>query len=135
MKIRFAFMGFRHGHIHALYDLATNWDGVEVVASCEEHEETRKALADTTQIKVTHHDYTEMLRDVDCDVVAVGDFYEKRGRVLIQALKASKHIIADKPLCMRLSELEEVERLATGEQSGVCWISAALASSGDCESW
>lgn len=112
MKTKFAFMGFRHGHIHALYDLATKRDDVEVVAGCEEHEETRRTLADTSQIKITHCDYAEMLREVDCDIVAVGDYYEKRGRVLIQALKAGKHVIADKPLCIRLSELEEIERLA-----------------------
>jgi len=112
MKTRFAFMGFRHGHINGLYGICSKRDDVEIVASCEEDPETREALASGGSIAVTHDDYGTMLREVECDVVAVGDYYEKRGRVLIQALQAGKHVVADKPLCTRLSELDEIESLS-----------------------
>ena len=45
MALRFAFAGFRHGHIHDLYRRANEMAGVEVVAACEEDEEAREAAA------------------------------------------------------------------------------------------
>ncbi len=72
----------------------------------------RAAGAEKPGVKVTHDDLGEMLAEVDCEVVAVGDYYAKRGSVLIQALKAGKHVIGDKPLCTSLAELDEIEALA-----------------------
>ena len=38
MSIRFAFAGFRHGHINDLYRLAGERVVSEVVGACEEHQ-------------------------------------------------------------------------------------------------
>ena len=112
MKTRFAFMGFRHGHITAVHSLVKQRDDAEIVACCEEHAETRESFKNGGAIEITHDNYEQMLNDTECEVVAVGDYYEKRGRVLIAALKAGKHVIGDKPLCTRSSELAEIESLA-----------------------
>ena len=112
MTTRFAFTGFRHGHINALYRICGERDDIEIVASCEEDRETREGLQSGGAVEVTHDDCGTMLAEVDCDAVAVGEYYEKRGRVVIQALRAGKHAIADKPLCTRLSELDEIESLS-----------------------
>jgi len=109
--IRLAFMGLRHGHIFSLYDLARNHPEVEIVAACEEDAATRVSLADT-DYPVTHDDYRRMLDEVPCDTVAVGEYYGKRGAVAIEALRRSKHVIADKPICTSLDELEEMARLS-----------------------
>jgi predicted dehydrogenase len=42
--VRIAFLGFRHGHILSLHELARRTAGVQVVAACEEHEATRRQL-------------------------------------------------------------------------------------------
>ena len=44
MKTRMAFMGFRHGHILSVLKLAQQRPDTEVVATCEEHADTRNAL-------------------------------------------------------------------------------------------
>jgi predicted dehydrogenase len=53
-----------------------------------------------------------MLAAVACDAVAIGDYYSKRGSLAIRALRAGKHVIADKPLCTDLKELDEIEKLS-----------------------
>jgi len=112
MSLRFAFIGFRHGHIHSLYDLVEEAGDMEVVAACEEHAPTRERLQTQGRVKITHTDYGAMLDEVACDVVATGDYFTIRGKREIQALRAGKHIISDKPLCTDLDDLEEIARLA-----------------------
>jgi predicted dehydrogenase len=47
--------------------------------------------------------------------VAVGDYYGRRGRILIDALRRGKHVLSDKPLCTSLAELDQIETLAHGQ--------------------
>ena len=111
MSFKLAFAGFRHGHVTSLYTLAREADDVEIVGACEEHEATRRALAEAGTVEVTHSDYLRMLEEVECDAVAVGDAFGLRGGRLIEALSRGLHGIVDKPLCTRLSELDQVEAL------------------------
>jgi predicted dehydrogenase len=112
MKTRFAFAGFRHGHILDLLTGVEERPDAEVVACCEEDAATRTDLAAKGRVKVTHTDFAAMLRDVDCDVVAIGDYYAKRGAIALAALNAGKHILSDKPLCTTLAEQAEIDRIA-----------------------
>lgn len=112
MKTRFAFAGFRHGHILDLLTGVEERTDTEVVACCEEDATAREELAAKGRVKITHHDFATMLREVECDVVAVGDYYAKRGSIVLAALQAGKHVLGDKPLCTTLAEQEEIERLA-----------------------
>ena len=109
--VRIAFIGFRHAHIHSLYERALDTAGVRVAGACEEHEETRRELAGS-RIEITHHEAERLLDEVECDAVAVGDVYALRGARLIAALERGRHVIADKPLCTGLEELERIRGLA-----------------------
>lgn len=120
--IRLAFMGFRHGHIFGLYDLAKTHPEIDIVAACEEHAETRESLAGTNYA-LTHDCYARMLDEVPCDAVAVGEYYGKRGAILIEALRRGKHVIGDKPLCTSLAELETIAALS---QEGELAVSCQL---------
>lgn len=111
MSLKLAFVGFRHPHINAFYALAKQRADVDVVAACEEDAETRTSLAGS-DIAITHDSYNAMLADVDCDIVACGDYYAVKGTHIIAALQAGKHVIGDKPLCMKLEELDRIESLA-----------------------
>jgi predicted dehydrogenase len=112
MKTRFAFAGFRHGHIIDLLTGVEERDDTEVVACCEEDAATREALAAKGRVKITHSDFATMLHDVECDVIAIGDYYTRRGSLALAALRAGKHVLSDKPLCTSLIEQDEIERLA-----------------------
>jgi len=112
MNVRFAFIGFRHAHILDLLAAVRERSGLEVVACCEEDAATREALAAKDDVRITHRNFEELLRDVPCDVVAVGDTYGRRGRIAIAALRAGKHLLSDKPLCTTLNEWAEIDALA-----------------------
>ena len=118
-KIRVAFMGFRHGHIGDVYRRIQNRDDAEIVAACEEDEPVRRKLAAEGKFKITHDAFEAMLAEAPADVIAVGDYYGKRGRILIQALEHGCHVISDKPICTRLSELDTIEARARAKRLAV----------------
>src|SRR5689334_13338973 len=114
--IRVAFAGFRHGHVHSIYQLARARPDVEIVAAAEEDEATRAALQSAGTIDITHDSITAMLDAVPCDAVVVGDYYGRRGALLIESLHRGKHVLSDKPICTSLSELNEAETLAQAKR-------------------
>jgi predicted dehydrogenase len=112
MTVRVGVIGFRHNHIYDLYRQADLVPEVEIVAACEEFPAARQQVEQREFVQLSHSSYQDLLASADCDVIAVGDYYGRRGRLLIDALLAGKHVIADKPLCTRLGELDEIERLS-----------------------
>ena len=111
MGLRLAFAGFRHGHIQSLYRRALEHEAVEVVAACEEDDAAARA-AEGNGVEITHWDFRRMLAEVECEAVAVGDYYQKRGSLILSALEHGKHVIADKPLCTGRGEVDRIEALA-----------------------
>ncbi len=111
MRLRFVFAGFRHSHIRHLYELARRHDHIEIAGACEDDPETRAALAAEGSIALTHATLADMLREVPCDVVAIGDYYARRGTLARIALEAGRHVISDKPVCTTLGELGHIEAL------------------------
>ncbi len=111
-QLRFAFAGFRHDHITSLYRRVTAHPECTVVAAAEENEATRNKFAASGKAEITHDSIKKMLDSVECDCVAVGDCYGRRGAIVTDALQRGKHVITDKPLCTSLAELEEIRQLA-----------------------
>lgn len=112
MGLRLAFAGFRHGHILSLYRRSLEHEAVEVVAACEEDDAAAREVAEGDTVDITHRDFGRMLSEVECDAVAVGDYYGRRGSLILRALELGKHVIADKPLCTDRSEVDRIEELA-----------------------
>ena len=118
MKRKIAFAGIRHSHIFSLYDKVLAHPGLELAAVCEE-DAAASLLSSRPDIRLTDSNFDEMLRNTECDIVAIGDYYAKRGSLAIRALKAGKHVIADKPLCTSLAELDEIEQLVKSSECKV----------------
>ena len=112
MSLKIAFAGFRHPHIMSLYGAAKVNPGTQIVGACEEDADTREKLIASGKVEVTHSCFSKMLAELDCDAVAVGDYFARRGYLAIQALKAGKHVIADKPLCTSLEEYRQIKELS-----------------------
>ena len=112
MGMKLVVAGFRHGHIMGLYNLACERDDIDLVAACEEDADARRQMTEDGKAEIAYDDFDEMLDRVECDVVAIGDYFAKRGSLAIKALERGKHVICDKPLCTRLDELDEIERLS-----------------------
>ncbi|NLG29213.1 MAG: Gfo/Idh/MocA family oxidoreductase [Chloroflexi bacterium] len=110
-KLRLAFLGFRHGHAYSLYRDAANCPDVTIVGACEEDPAARQQ-AEAEGVKITYADGEFMLDDLACDAVVLGDYFGRRGGQAVRALQAGLHVLADKPLCTHLEELDWIERLA-----------------------
>jgi hypothetical protein len=87
--MKFAFVGFRHAHIHLLYQHAQAMPVIKIVATCEEDAATRETLARAGDIHITHESLEAMLTQVACEAVAVGDYSPRQviQRCWIMALK------------------------------------------------
>jgi predicted dehydrogenase len=115
MPVKFVVVGLRHPHINDVVMRLQDRDDTELVAVCEEDAATREALVSEGKFEKVYDSYTQMLDEVECDAVAVGDYYSIRGARAIEALKRGKHVLADKPFCTTLEELDEIEKLAHGK--------------------
>src|SRR5262249_34093790 len=104
--------GFRHGHIISFYETARGDERVQVVGACEEDAATAEALRAAGKVVLSHHTLEQILHDVECDVIAVGDYFARRGQLILRALRAGKHVISDKPICTSLAELDQIEAVA-----------------------
>lgn len=107
-----AFAGFRHGHIYGLYDKVVNSDRVNLIGCFEENEKAKEQAKSLRPIDFNYSSYEEILHDKNVDIVAVGDYYGKRGKLIIEALKNGKHVICDKPICTSLKELKIIKKLS-----------------------
>ena len=124
MAMKIAFIGFRHGHILDLYTRAKEAADLEVVGACEEHKPTRDELTAASSVKFTHESFDDMLAGAQCDIIAIGDYFARRGQLVVKALEAGKHVIADKPLCTRLDEVEAIGKLSSEKELKVgCMLS------------
>ncbi len=106
-----AFAGLRHDHIFGLYGRAKATPGVTVAGAWEEDGAAREA-AKATISEPFYDSYDALLDDPDVDAVAVGDYYGARGGLIMRALESGRPVIADKPLCVSLDELDGIRALA-----------------------
>ncbi len=129
--LRLAIVGVRHQHIFALLQEASKMKKeVQVVAICEENTKTRLAYQQSGKITFTHSSVDAMLASTPCDIIGIGDYYGRRGAIAIQALRAGRHVLADKPLCTTIAECDKIQELAqktnlkVGCMFGLRWMGA-----------
>jgi len=108
-----AFCGFRHGHVMGLYHAARQHPRVDVVGAVDED------AAAATAAKVTHGRYEDVLNSANIDAIAVGDYFGRRGGIIVDALTANVHVIADKPICTKLPQLDRIAALASQKQRAI----------------
>jgi predicted dehydrogenase len=117
--MRLAFLGFRHGHVMGLYNSARQHPRVQVIAACEDDAQTAATLKSAGTVALTHATYEDVFTRADFDAVAVGDYFGRRGEIILRALQAGKHVIADKPICTRPGELDRITALAREKRRAI----------------
>jgi len=110
--LKIAFAGFRHTHIIGLYRLAKESNRVEIVGAWEDDASTKESVSKEFEVIFNYDSYNDMLINSDADIIAIGDYYGIRGKLVIEALSHGKHVISDKPLCISLDELEMIKKLS-----------------------
>lgn len=117
--LRILFCGFRHGHIHALYKRVAATTDCRIVACIEPNAEARAAAEAALGITMSDIPYDAFLASDEVDVVAVGCAYGDRAEIILRALRAGKHVLADKPICTSREQLEEIARVAREKERNV----------------
>jgi predicted dehydrogenase len=87
-------------------------DQCEMVAVCDVNPETAKKAADEYSVAKTYLDYRELLADPEIDAVSVATPNKYHVQPTIDALKAGKHVICEKPLAMNAEEAKLMCRAA-----------------------
>lgn len=106
-----AFAGLRHCHIFDLYQLVQADSNYQILGAFEPDAEARQQ-AQTLGVICNYPTYDALLADPAVEVVALGGCFGDRGEMAISALRAGKHVMADKPLCTDIAALDRIEKLA-----------------------
>jgi predicted dehydrogenase len=103
-------------HLPHLRELA---DSYELVALCDVSPATLTHVADRYGIRRRHADYRDLLEE-DLDAVAVLSA-DSHGQVVVDALRAGKHVFTEKPLCYTVREADAI-MAAHGQAGTVCLV-------------
>ncbi len=121
-KIRAAVSGFRHGHISSIVKELDFHPEIQIVACSEEEPGKCGEIIEASGLEITHGSLDSMLKEIDFDVLALGDIYSKRGVQAVKALESGRHVLADKPLYTQRSEFNMIKKLS--EEKGLSVIVA-----------
>lgn len=84
----------------------------ELAAVCTSRKETAEESAKHYGAGLAFHDYNEMVKHPDIDLVAVSVRVPLHHRMVMAALEAEKHVFCEWPLGANLAEAEEMANLA-----------------------
>jgi len=95
-------------------------NNTEVEAVCDIKKEAADMAGEYLGCRV-YYDYTEMLADPDIDSVHVLTPHHLHHRIAIDAMKAGKHVLVEKPMAINEVDAEEMNRVSkvTGKTLGV----------------
>ncbi|MCF7811932.1 Gfo/Idh/MocA family oxidoreductase, partial [bacterium] len=117
-KIRIAVVGaggFAQG-TH-LPNLQKHSDLFEIKAICSHTGHNAQTTAKNFQAGYSTTDYNETLSDPDVDAVIIATRPRLHAPMTLQALRAGKHVLVEKPLCLTSEELEEIQAFYEGSHN------------------
>ena len=111
-----AIAGVQHAHFRYYLDSVAGRDDASVVGFSEADPATREAVASETGL-TGYASHAELLEATSPTIVGVAAEFGARGQIVLDALDAGCHVLADKPLCTRLDELNAIEESLQGKGS------------------
>ena len=84
-------------------------DNAQLWAVCTKSGVKAKALSEKLLVKYCSSDYREILNDSEISAVIIGTRHDSHAEIVINSIKAGKHVFVEKPLCLTLEELSQIE--------------------------
>ena len=109
MKV--AILGAAHQHVDYALTEVDRREDLDLVAACEPDPDLRARFLGDLEAPL-YATAAELLEAHDVDVALVAGIYSERAAAAVAALGAGAHVLADKPLCTSLDQLEQVRRAA-----------------------
>ena len=99
-------MGAKHARIYS------EMDGANLTAIVDLNQEKAKTLAEECGVKQVYSDYHRLLqvKEIDAVHIATPDYLHKEP--VIDALKAGKHVLVEKPLATTIEDAENIVRIS-----------------------
>ena len=112
-KVKLAFIGVGHmGQLAHLQNYVQLGDLCEIKTLCDVKINQAKILANKFGIPNATADYREVLADPEIDAVACIQYFENHVVLVPEVLKAKKHVMTEKPLCVFPKNGEMLANLA-----------------------
>ena len=102
------------GSVHA--DAYAKVADAEVAAICDINPETLKAKSERHGVALTYADYHELLANPDIEAVSICVPNDLHAPIAIDALKAGKHVLLEKPMCLNADLARQI--VAARDASG-----------------
>ncbi|MGZ9583539.1 Gfo/Idh/MocA family protein [Paenibacillus marinisediminis] len=77
---------------------------VELIAVCDLNEQRAKDKAEKYGAKLVYTDYHELLANPDVEAVSICTWNNSHASISIDAIKAGKHVLVEKPMCRTVEE-------------------------------
>lgn len=65
---------------------------------------------DVFPFEYTTNDYRKIINDTNVDLVVISTQHNMHTKFIVEALAAGKHVYCEKPLCLNISDLDDIER-------------------------
>lgn len=106
-KLRVGIIGLG-GIARAHCDAIATLDHVEVVAVADLFEEKRREYMDRYDIPRGYETHHELLKDDDVDAVAVVLGHQLHHKLTVDACRAGKHVLVEKPMALSLDQCDDM---------------------------
>ena len=112
-RIKMGFIGVGHmGQLAHLHNYVQLPELCEVTTLCDVKINQAKALANKFGIPKATADYRELLADPEIEAVACIQYFENHVNLVPDVLRAGKHVITEKPLCVFPENGEKLVQIA-----------------------
>lgn len=109
--IRLAVLGAAHPHVEYAFDEIAHQSAVTLVGVSDPDAGVAAGHAQRHQVPA-YTDHRRLLDEQRPDVVMIAGVYADRGAAVVDALRGGADVIADKPLCTTLADLDAIQAAA-----------------------
>jgi len=109
MNIKAAIIGMGIGQKH--FDAIENYKGAKVEIICEKDKKKISQLKKKHPKKVITDDQNKIFENKEINLVSIASYDNFHFNQIIKAINNNKHIIVEKPMCMKFSELKKIHTL------------------------
>jgi UDP-N-acetylglucosamine 3-dehydrogenase len=107
------------GEVHV--DALSAMPGIELAAVCTRRPDRLKEIADRYGVPRRYTDYRELLDDPEVDALSIVTHIDDHRQIAIDALRAGKHVLLEKPMAPDVAQCDEI-LAAAGESRGLFMV-------------
>lgn len=82
---------------------------VQLWSVCTKSGVKAKAVSEKLGVKYCTSDYQEIINDDNVNAVLIGTRHDSHAQIVLDCIKKNKHVFVEKPLCLTMGELNEIE--------------------------